>query len=597
MPRRTPSSQPAAGRLHEARAAAIFREPVTFRTRILLATAPVVLVPLVVFGLAVRLAVRHRVAAQYRARTTALVGLIGRDLERQGTVVATRLAGLRAAAVADNRLRTAAVQRDTGSRAYLLDYAGAAMHLAGLSMLQIQDDSGRIVSSGHFRNEFDRLEPGLPRQLARAPNAMALVQARTAEGPFVALVRFDSLPLGDRRFTIVGGVAVDTDFLAHLAPDSAFTVALELPHDTISSRVRDSTLASAAADVVSALPVAFVDESRPDSAQLVAAQLVVSTELVGLQQLERVVDLAFAAAVLVTLLVSLVLAGWLASRVSRPLAELAERTAAIDLDRLDDELSSDRQDEIGELERRFGEMTVRLRAGAAHLREAERHAATGELARQVNHDIKNSIAPLRNVLRHLAQIARDRPGDLAKVFAERRQTLVSSLEYLEKLAASYAKLSPPAGAHRADVSAVTREVVGQLPAGGAEVALQLADELPDAKIDPLGLRRILENLVTNAVDALGGQSGTVTVSTARGTDSGRANSIRIVVEDTGSGMTQQELERAFQDFYSTKPGGTGLGLSIVRRLVTDAGGRLRVETSPGAGSRFIVDLPEAITDA
>jgi len=569
---------------------------VTFRTRILLATAPVVLVPLVVFGLAVRLAVRQRVAAQYRARTTALVALIGRDLERQGTVVATRLARLRAAAVADNRLRSAAVQRDTASRAYLLDYSGTAMRLAGLDMLQIQDDSGRIVSSGHFRNEFDRLESGLPLQLARAPNGMALVAARTAEGPFVALARLDSLPLGDRRFTMVGGIGVDTGFLARLAPDTAFTVALELPHDTISSRVRDTTRARAA-DVVSALPVAFVDESRPDSARLVAAQLVVSTQLVGLQQLERVVDLAFAAAVLVTILISLLVAGWLASRVSRPLAELAERTATIDLDRLDDEFSSDRQDEIGELERRFGEMMVRLRAGAAHLREAERHAATGELARQVNHDIKNSIAPLRNVLRHLAQIARDKPGELATVFAERRQTLVSSLEYLEKLAATYAKLSPVADAQRADVSAVTREVVGQMPAGTAEVSLQLADELPLAKIDPLGLRRILENLVTNAVDAMGGQSGSVTVSTARVTDAGRANGIRIVVEDTGCGMTEQELGRAFQDFYSTKPGGTGLGLSIVRRLVTDAGGRLRVETSPGAGSRFIVDLPEALADA
>ena len=568
----------------------------TFRTRILLATAPVVLVPLVVFGLAVRLAVRQRVAAQYQARTTALVALIGRDLERLGTGVATRLARLRAAAVADNRLRSAAVQRDTASRTYLLDYSGTAMRLAGLEMLQIQDDSGRIVSSGHFRNEFDRLEPGLPLQLAQAPNGMALVAARTAEGPFVALARLDSLPLGDRRFTMVGGIAVDTGFLARLAPDSAFTVALELPHDTITSRVRDTTRTEAV-DVVSALPVAFVDESRPDSARLVAAQLVVSTQLVGLRQLERVVDLAFAAAVLVTILVSLLVAGWLASRVSRPLAELAERTATIDLDRLDDEFSSERQDEIGELERRFGEMTVRLRAGAAHLREAERHAATGELARQVNHDIKNSIAPLRNVLRHLAQIARDKPGELATVFAERRQTLVSSLEYLEKLAATYAKLSPVVDAQRADVSAVTREVVGQMPASAAEVSLQLADELPQAKIDPLGLRRILENLVTNAVDALGGQSGTVTVSTARVSDAGRANGIRIVIEDTGCGMTEQELGRAFQDFYSTKPGGTGLGLSIVRRLVTDAGGRLRVETSPGAGSRFIVDLPEAIADA
>ena len=597
MPRRTRSGQPGTTRPHEASSHSHISHPVTFRSRILLATAPVVLVPLVVFGLAVRLAVRNRLANQYRARTTALVGLIGRDLERQGTVVATRLAHLRAAAVADNRLRQAAVQRDTSVRTYLLDYTGTAMRLAGLDMLQMQDDSGRIVSSGHFRNEFDRPEPGLPVQLARAPNGTALVQARTAEGPFVALVRLDSLPLGDRRFTLVGGVAVDSGFLSRLTPDSAFTVSLELPRDTITSRGRDTAQAGRTADVVSALPVPFVDESRPDSTRLVATQLVVSAQLAGLAALERVVDLSFAAAVLVSILVSVLVAGWLASRVSRPLVELAERTATIDLDRLDAEFASDRQDEIGELERRFGEMMARLRAGAIHLREAERHAATGELARQVNHDIKNSITPLRNVLRHLAQIARDRPGELAKVFAERRQTLVSSLEYLEKLAASYAKLSPPPEAQRADVSAVAREAVAQVPTGTAEISLQLADPLPEARIDPLGLRRILENLVSNAVDALGGQSGMVTVSTTRRTDSGQSSGIRIVVEDTGSGMTEPELERAFQDFYSTKPNGTGLGLSIVRRLVTDAGGKLRVETSPGAGSRFIVDLPEVAPGA
>ena len=63
------------------------------------------------------------------------------------------------------------------------------------------------------------------------------------------------------------------------------------------------------------------------------------------------------------------------------------------------------------------------------------------------------------------------------------------------------------------------------------------------------------------------------------------------VADTGKGMTKDQLEKAFGGFYTTKPGGTGLGLSIVRRLVLDAGGSLRVETKPGAGSKFIVELP------
>ncbi|OLC70072.1 MAG: hypothetical protein AUH78_22240 [Gemmatimonadetes bacterium 13_1_40CM_4_69_8] len=106
------------------------------------------------------------------------------------------------------------------------------------------------------------------------------------------------------------------------------------------------------------------------------------------------------------------------------------------------------------------------------------------------------------------------------------------------------------------------------------------------------LRRILENLVGNALDSLESRPGTVTVVTARaaGADDGRP-AVRITVADTGRGMSREELNRAFDDFYTTKPGGTGLGLSIVRRLVLDANGALRVETEPGGGSKFIVELP------
>jgi signal transduction histidine kinase len=524
---------------------------------------------------------------------TALVDLIGQDLGRQGSLLATRLARLRETAVQDNRFRLAAVTRDTSQRGYALDYAGTAMRTAGLDMLQIQDDSARIISSGHFRNEFDRLERGLPQLLPTAPNGVALVQARTPEGPFFALARLDSLPLGSRRFTIVGGFAVDSGFLARLARDSAVSVSLSLPHATLSSRA--ATAGGSRDEVVSELPVPFIDETQPDSARLVQARLLVATPLTGLRELQSTVDQWFVIAVLATLLVSVVLASWLASRLSRPLAELAGKTAEINMDRLDVEFGSDGTDEVGALERLLGQMTERLRAGTVRLREVERRAATGELARQVNHDVKNGLAPLRNVLRHLAQIARDRPAELPKVFAERRQALVSSLNYLESLAANYAKLSPPPETQRCDVNTVTRETVEQLPMGAAELSLELADGVGTAKIDAIALRRILENLVSNAVEAMGDQSGVVTVSTAHGGDEGggggASNAIRVVVEDTGKGMTESELERAFQDFHSTKPGGVGLGLSIVRRLVTDAGGRLRVETSPGAGSRFIVEVP------
>jgi signal transduction histidine kinase len=67
--------------------------------------------------------------------------------------------------------------------------------------------------------------------------------------------------------------------------------------------------------------------------------------------------------------------------------------------------------------------------------------------------------------------------------------------------------------------------------------------------------------------------------------------VRITVADTGRGMTRTELDRAFDDFFTSKPGGTGLGLSIVRRLVLDLGGALRIDTAPGSGTRAVVELP------
>ena len=119
-----------------------------------------------------------------------------------------------------------------------------------------------------------------------------------------------------------------------------------------------------------------------------------------------------------------------------------------------------------------------------------------------------------------------------------------------------------------------------------------ADSLP-AAADRLVLRRILENLVGNAVDSVAPASGGEVTVTHRDASPATAERRRcaITVADTGPGMTRAELDRAFDDFYTTKAGGTGLGLSIVRRLVLDLGGALRIETEPGAGTRAIVELP------
>ena len=138
----------------------------------------------------------------------------------------------------------------------------------------------------------------------------------------------------------------------------------------------------------------------------------------------------------------------------------------LDLDRLDIEFDPG-TDEVGRLSRLLGDLVARLRTSTVRVREAERRATVGELARQINHDVKNGLIPLRNVMRHLAQVERDEPGALAAVFAERRHTVDSSLAYLETLATSYQRLSPPLSRRECDLNALITDVVARRPGARA----------------------------------------------------------------------------------------------------------------------------------
>jgi two-component system nitrogen regulation sensor histidine kinase NtrY len=287
---------------------------------------------------------------------------------------------------------------------------------------------------------------------------------------------------------------------------------------------------------------------------------------------------------------ALLLAVWVSSRISRPLAALADKTAVLDLDRLDVEFDAG-SDEVGRLSRLLGDLAARLRQGTARIREAERRATVGDLARQVNHDIKNGLIPLRNVVRHLTQIERDDPGALAGVFAERRQTIDSSIAYLETLAVSYQRLSPPLERRDCDLNALITDVT-RAAQGHEHVTFETdLAALPRVIGDPVAFRRILENLIANAVDSLRSQPGRITVSTRVHERDGDVPAVRVTVSDSGRGMSADETKRIFEDFYTTKESGTGLGLSIVRRLVMDLHGTISVESVPDHGTRFIIDIP------
>ena len=460
------------------------------------------------------------------------------------------------------------------------------MRLTGLSMLQIQDADGRIVSSGHFRNEHGRVEPGLASALSSA-RGVAFMTTRGAARDFLALARVESFLVSGRTFTIVGGVAVDRAFLARLSRDRAIAVSLRYPGGELSTVPEKPDRTDDTA--VGELEVPLIRGGGGTPLEVVQARLEVTQPLTPLRTLVRSADSWFLLTAAGTGVIALLLAVWLSSRISRPLAALAEKTAVLDLDRLDVDFDAG-TDEVGRLSRLLGDLAARLRTSTARVREAERRATVGELARQINHDIKNGLIPLRNVMRHLAQVQRDEPGALSVVFAERRNTLDSSIAYLETLATSYQRLSPPLDRRDCDLNRLIIDVV-RAAQGQEHVEFETdLTNLPRVVGDAVAFRRILENLMANAVDSLQSKPGRVTVST-RVVDRGCEPTVRAVVADTGRGMSADEAKRIFDDFYTTKEGGTGLGLSIVRRLVMDLHGTVAVESAPGKGTRIIIDIP------
>lgn len=540
----------------------------TLRRRITWSALALVLIGLTGVGLWIRSDTTDRLRAQYRARVDTLVDLSADRLLTQSTDLERRLERLRDALGGDDELRRAL--RDASPTRGLRDWAGEACALTGVDALQLQDAEGRILSSGHYRNDFDRIDLAALAAVPAGAERVHLVALSRPDGPFLALARRIDFTFEGRPLRLLGGFELDDEALRAFALDPEVDVALWAPDGR---RVAGDPAPAGAVTRTLELP------TGPDSAP---ARLVVSHSLAELRALIRSFDLRLLAGLGLIAAVAAALATWLAGSIARPLEALAARTQDVDLDRLDVRFPSSRQDEVGRLAEFLDAMTERLRGSVQRLRKTERRAATGDLARQVNHDLKNAFPPLRNVVRHLAEVS-ERPDELARVFRERRTTLDHGLTYLEELSANWQRLATRPTREPVDLVEVARQVANGRP----EVTVDAAAGPWLVRADPFGLRRVLENVVENALEA---GARRVAVRIAAAAES--ADAVTCRVTDDGPGIPAERLAAITEPHFTTKERGGGLGLSIVKRLVADYEGQLRFE-SPGRGTTVVVTFPRA----
>jgi signal transduction histidine kinase len=309
----------------------------------------------------------------------------------------------------------------------------------------------------------------------------------------------------------------------------------------------------------------------------------------GIEERFAVTGSVLLAAYLLTLVLVLVGGLWAARRIARPLGLLAAGTRRVAAGELDTVLPPAGSDELGELVRAFNTMTRELKEATARAVRAERETAWRRMARQVAHEIKNPLTPIRLMIQQMeADVARD-PERALDAIRRTAPVVLRQIEALGQIAADFAHFArlPRRTMADVDVPALVEDVValhsGSAREGVAVTAL-IADDVPLTRWDAEEIRRVLLNMVGNAVQATKAD-GTVTVHVSGETRAAR-DGVRVEVVDTGIGILPEHRARIFEPDFSTKTSGTGLGLAMVRRTLDDMGGTIDVESTPGEGSTF-----------
>jgi two-component system nitrogen regulation sensor histidine kinase NtrY len=286
------------------------------------------------------------------------------------------------------------------------------------------------------------------------------------------------------------------------------------------------------------------------------------------------------------LLVSL----WTTRRITRPVEALAAGARAVAAGDWTAQVEVRSRDEIGVLAAAFNQMTRELLEQRDRLVQAERVAAWRELARRLAHELKNPLFPLQITVENLQRARASHPEQFDEVFRESTATLLAELAKLRGIIgrfSDFAKMPPPQ-LETVDLNALLRESMklleAQMAAAGVTLRMELAADLRAVQADRNQLAGALQNLALNAIDAMP-NGGTLTIRTAP-----RDAGVRLEVADTGQGLTPEECRRLFTPYYTTKMHGTGLGLAIVQSVVSDHGGKIAVDSEPGKGTRFTIDL-------
>jgi len=572
---------------------------VSFRTKVFLSIAATVVVAVWIVAGIISTLVTKSFERREGLRTTMLVAQFQREFDRRAAEV-----GRRVDAVVSSDTVQRIVVNLSGPQPDTAQYYSEAQVRAmeqSLDFLEFVAPDGSIISSAEWPARFGYKENWLLQSTDWKD--VFLRREELADGFALGLIAVRTVKAGNGFLYIAGGQRLDKEFLDSLPASEGIRVQLYrtyepvIPPDSLGSKTAAELIKevqqqprelarTSDQETVTAIPL-FGREH-----QLLAILLVENSraDLLALKgSIRSTALLVGGAGVLLALLLSL----WTASRITRPLRQLASSVREVAGGNWNTRAPVESKDEMGQLARDFNQMTEQLVEQRDRMIQAERVAAWRELARRLAHELKNPLFPLQITIENLQRVRQASPQQFEEVFRESTATLLAELENLKLIVgrfSDFAKMPAPQP-EPTDLNQVAREVMqlfdAQIHAPGhppVETALALEQHPSLVSADPEQIRRALRNLVLNALDAMP-KGGRLSVRTER-----LDGKMALEVSDTGEGLTAEECERLFTPYYTTKQHGTGLGLAIVQSVVSDHKGTISVRSEPGRGTTFRIEL-------
>ncbi|MEO8146428.1 MAG: HAMP domain-containing sensor histidine kinase [Bacteroidia bacterium] len=304
-------------------------------------------------------------------------------------------------------------------------------------------------------------------------------------------------------------------------------------------------------------------------------------------------------AILVTLIniyipvffISLVITLFLSQRLANPLRLIQNSLSKVRLDKSNQLIEWHRDDEIGALVKQYNHMVGELERSAEILAQSERETAWREMARQVAHEIKNPLTPMKLSVQHMLRAMEDEHPDFDKLVKRFSENLVEQIDTLSNIATEFSNFAKMPRANNAVIN-LQSILRNSTELYGIEKNITVIfNESQDEMLvyaDKNQLLRVFSNLLKNAIQAIPqSKKGLVKVSVTEDT-----NTYTVVVNDNGSGIPEDTRERIFTPNFTTKTTGTGLGLAIAKQIVDNAQGKIWFETQVNVGTTFYIMLPK-----